>query len=138
MERHLRISERRSSGVGCVRAVRNPRQPELATAEISSARPTHIMPPWTRGVRMLRVLVSQVLKGMVVVLGWSWVGVRGRVGSSEGSQAGFDLEARKSTGMVYLGNSFIDNERPCSQVRRTIAVWKSSSVDKKVVRGLDF
>jgi hypothetical protein len=34
---HLRISLRRSSGVGCVRAVRIPRPPALLTAEASSA-----------------------------------------------------------------------------------------------------
>jgi hypothetical protein len=57
----FRISARRASGVGCVSAVRKPRAPALDTAEISSARPTHIMPPWTIGTRIPRVSVSQVL-----------------------------------------------------------------------------
>lgn len=35
--RVLRISARRASGVGCVRAVRIPRPPALETAEASSA-----------------------------------------------------------------------------------------------------
>lgn len=46
---HFRISFRRSSGVGCVRAVRIPSPPALLTADASSAYPTHCMPPWTTG-----------------------------------------------------------------------------------------
>ncbi|MCY1535468.1 hypothetical protein D9M68_708750 [compost metagenome] len=43
------ISWRRSSGVGCVSAVRMPRPPAFDTAAASSARPTHCMPPWMMG-----------------------------------------------------------------------------------------
>lgn len=49
---HRRISFRRSSGVGWVRAVRIPRPPALLTADASSAYPTHCMPPWTMGTRV--------------------------------------------------------------------------------------
>lgn len=62
---HLRISFRRSSGVGWVRAVRSPRPPALETAEASSAYPTHCMPPWTMGTLIPSARVSFVLKGIL-------------------------------------------------------------------------
>jgi hypothetical protein len=49
---HFRISFRRSSGVGCVSAVRMPSPPALLTADASSAYPTHCMPPWTTGTEV--------------------------------------------------------------------------------------
>ena len=55
------ISFSRSSGVGWVSAVRKPKAPALATAEINSARPTHCMPPWTMGYSMSKSSVTRVL-----------------------------------------------------------------------------
>src|ERR1700712_2887474 len=59
--RVLAISRARSAGVGCVRAVRNPRPPALATAATSSARPTHCMPPWAIGCSTPKTSVNFVL-----------------------------------------------------------------------------
>ena len=55
------ISLRRSSGVGWVRPVRMPRAPAFETAEASSARPTHCMPPCTIGCLMPNISVKRVL-----------------------------------------------------------------------------
>lgn len=52
----------------------NPRQPALATPATISARPTHIMPPCTTGMRTPRCVLSHVLKGIVVVRSDSWAG----------------------------------------------------------------
>ncbi|KAJ6259128.1 LOW QUALITY PROTEIN: Tankyrase-1 [Drechslerella dactyloides] len=74
---HLRISLRRSSGVGCVSAVNwqvgmtveeltIPRPPAFETAEASSAYPTHCIPPWTTGIAIPRAFVSAVWNGIDV------------------------------------------------------------------------
>src|ERR1700744_3420367 len=60
MVRQRAISLVRSSGVGWVSAVMNPRQPALATAATSSARPTHCMPPWVIGCSTPNVSVKRV------------------------------------------------------------------------------
>lgn len=49
ISRHRAISRTRSSGVGWVSPVMIPSAPASDTAAASSARPTHIMPPWTIG-----------------------------------------------------------------------------------------
>src|SRR6267143_5823752 len=61
ISRQRLISLRRSSGVGWVRPVRKPSAPALATAEVSSARPTHCMPPCTIGCLMPNISVKRVL-----------------------------------------------------------------------------
>ena len=45
----------------------NPRQPAFATAATISARPTHIMPPCTMGMRTPSFVLSHVLKGIGMV-----------------------------------------------------------------------
>lgn len=47
MVRHRRISARRASGVGCVRAVRMPSAPAFDTADAISAVPTCCIPPYS-------------------------------------------------------------------------------------------
>src|SRR5262249_6674497 len=61
ISRQRLISLARSSGVGCVSAVRMPSAPALDTAEASSARPTHCMPPCTIGCLMPNISVKRVL-----------------------------------------------------------------------------
>ena len=61
ISRQRLISLRRSSGVGCVSAVRMPSAPAFDTAEASSARPTHCMPPCTIGCLMPNISVKRVL-----------------------------------------------------------------------------
>src|SRR5262245_55621200 len=60
MSRQRAISLTRSPGVGCVSAVRKPSAPALATAEVSSARPTHCMPPCTMGCSTPNISVNLV------------------------------------------------------------------------------
>src|SRR5689334_5517450 len=61
MPRQRAISLVRSSGVGCVSAVMKPSAPALATAETSSARPTHCIPPCTIGCSTPTSSVKRVL-----------------------------------------------------------------------------
>src|SRR6185295_6295654 len=58
--RQRAISLVRSSGVGWVSAVMKPSAPALATADTSSARPTHCMPPWVIGWRTPNNSVKRV------------------------------------------------------------------------------
>src|ERR1700733_12497539 len=61
ISRQRLISLARSSGVGWVRPVRMPRAPALETADASSARPTHCMPPCTIGCLTPNISVKRVL-----------------------------------------------------------------------------
>src|SRR5476651_1039171 len=61
ISRQRLISLARSSGVGWVRPVKMPSAPALETAEASSARPTHCMPPCTIGCLTPNISVKRVL-----------------------------------------------------------------------------
>ena len=60
IERHRAISFRRASGVGWVSAVSTPSAPALLTAEVSSAVPTHCIPPCIKGYLTPVLFVNSV------------------------------------------------------------------------------
>src|SRR5215218_9685630 len=110
ISRQRLTSLRRSSGVGCVRPVRMPKPPALETAEASSARPTHCMPPCTIGCLMPNISVKRVL-----IMGASpaclcWPPALANLKQAGHPAAGFRTAGRSTR--VYVGQHVLPGRCP--------------------------